>query len=157
MKESCGSLLSYVRGKFGSACLSDYQKPPRGWAPAAPSFRKSGPTDSTSQSHANIFGDWLNAPEVSGTARATRGERPLLFYWVLFVLLSQFVPHPPFAANPARAESRALKVEWHFLLPRRLSYGGYTSKAAKVDAARLRCWRVAPEVVNRHRRVFFFY
>lgn len=51
------------------------------------------------------------------------------FKWFLFVLLSQFVVPPSCTANPARAESRALKVKWHFLLSPRLSYGGYMSKA----------------------------
>lgn len=131
-----------------------------GGAAAVPSFRKSGVTDSTSQSHANISGDWVNAPEVSRTATITsRWVSPLIFMVIIFICVAVTVPPllPPSPANPARAEARALKVKWHFLLSPRLSYGGYTSKAAKVNAARLRCSQVAPEVVNRHRRVISFF
>lgn len=49
---------------FPPVCQSGCQTRARGCAPAAPSFRKSRPTDSTSRSHSEISRVGQNNPEV---------------------------------------------------------------------------------------------
>lgn len=90
---------------FISACLSNCQTRARarGCAPAAPSFRKSRPTDSTSQSHTDVFRVGINAAGASAPYSNDEFLQKVSVFFSLLLLLCRFTllfASPPLTSSP---------------------------------------------------------